>query len=367
MKEKLLKYSKLSKSLLFPLLLVLLFVILLKQMNLYHRLISLYKGFYPLFSGIIIAFLFQPIIDKLHTRLKLKLSVVIVYVGILSLFMIFIAILLPILYEQLINISRQLPNWLKMIDYYLKQVQISFFKSKDIEKYVMKDGYQVVFHSLVSWFSSFTQFIFGYICAFFISLDLEFWIHTGKKMIPNFHQFSLFYKTMSSIIYQYLFGTLLDMLFIVFTISPILYLSHFPNALFYGLLLALLNLWPYIGATIGLLLILFISIFTFDTLPFFPLLLIWLIQQIESNVIQPFIFNKTMSVRPILSFAFLFISESIFGIVGVILSPIFAAIAQIVFRSYLHSKTSNEIGKWEDIWYDFDDIMADHQVRDDCI
>ncbi|MEG0980637.1 MAG: AI-2E family transporter [Erysipelotrichaceae bacterium] len=367
MKDKLLKYSKLSKSLLFPLLFVLLFVLLLKQMNLYLRLLSLFKGFYPLFSGMIIAFLFQPIIDKLHRHLKLKVAVVFVYVGVLAFFMIFIAILLPILYEQVINITRQLPSWFKTIDYYLKQVQINFLKSKDIEAFVMKDGYHVVIHSLVTWFESFTQFIFGYICAFFISLDLEFWIHTGKKMIPNFHRFSLFYKTMSSIIYQYLFGTLLDMLFIVLTISPILYLSHFPNALFYGLLLALLNLWPYIGATIGLLLILFISIFTFDTLPFFPLLLIWLIQQVESNVIQPFIFNKTMSVRPILSFAFLFISESIFGIVGIILSPIFAAIAQIVFRSYLHSKTSDKIGKWEDIWYDFDDVMADHEALNDCI
>ena len=40
-----------------------------------------------------------------------------------------------------------------------------------------------------------------------------------------------------------------------------------------------------------------------------------------------------------------------------ILSPIFAAIIQITFRSYLHSKTSNQVGKWEDIWYDFDEVM----------
>ena len=45
-----------------------------------------------------------------------------------------------------------------------------------------------------------------------------------------------------------------------------------------------------------------------------------------------------------------------------ILSPIFAAVAQIVFRSYLHSKTSDKVGEWEDIWRDFDEVMAEETI-----
>ena len=87
--------------------------------------------------------------------------------------------------------------------------------------------------------------------------------------------------------------------------------------------------------------------------------IVWTIQQIESNFIQPMIFNRTMHVRPILTFVFIFLSEALFGVVGVILSPIFAAIAQIAFRSWLHSKTSDKIGEWEDIWQDFDEAMQE--------
>ena len=75
------------------------------------------------------------------------------------------------------------------------------------------------------------------------------------------------------------------------------------------------------------------------------------------------IFHKTMDVRPILSFAFIFISDAFFGIPGVILSPIFAAIAQIGFRSYLHAKENDTVGKWEDIWYDFDEVMQEENMK----
>ena len=75
------------------------------------------------------------------------------------------------------------------------------------------------------------------------------------------------------------------------------------------------------------------------------------------------IFNRTMNVRPILTFVFIFISEAFFGVVGVILSPIFAAIAQIAFRSYLHCKTSDKVGDWDDIWRDFDEVMREEGYR----
>ena len=66
-----------------------------------------------------------------------------------------------------------------------------------------------------------------------------------------------------------------------------------------------------------------------------------------------------MDVRPILTFAALFVGEALFGIVGVILSPILASIMQIAFRSYVHARSRDTIGQWEDIWYDFDDVMKE--------
>ena len=41
----------------------------------------------------------------------------------------------------------------------------------------------------------------------------------------------------------------------------------------------------------------------------------------------------------------------------------FAAIAQIAFRSWLHAKTSDRVGEWEDIWQDFDEAMQQEEYE----
>ncbi|MCI8540876.1 MAG: AI-2E family transporter, partial [Erysipelotrichaceae bacterium] len=84
---------------------------------------------------------------------------------------------------------------------------------------------------------------------------------------------------------------------------------------------------------------------------------------IEVNIVHRMIFHITIDVRPFLTFAALFVAEALFGSPGVLLSPILASIMQIAFRSYLHAKTRDTIGQWEDIWYDFDDVMKEEERR----
>lgn len=357
MKNTFEKFQSVSLKLLLPLLCIFIIVLILKQIHLYDVLIHLYQTLIPIFSGFIIAFLLQPIIDKLSKRYPKKIAVSIVYFGILLAGIILVIALIPIIYEQLVDFSHMLPSWLIKIEDFLMKLHIPIINLDSFKQSFVQEGYSFVFDSLLSAGNTITKYGIGYMTAFFISIDLDFWIHTFKKIIPNMDQFTTFYKTMSNIIYQYLIGTFLDLTFIAITTGIILYFANFPNALLYAILLALLNLFPYIGPTIGLAIIILVGILSYEQPPYMTFFIVWCIQQLESNIIQPVIFNKTMDVRPILTFISLFICEVLFGIPGVILSPIFAAIIQITFRSYLHSKTSNQVGKWEDIWYDFDEVM----------
>ena len=84
------------------------------------------------------------------------------------------------------------------------------------------------------------------------------------------------------------------------------------------MILALLNLFPYVGATLGLILIAAVAALHYDHYPWMMFFIVWSIQQIESNIIQPLIFNRTMNVRPLLTFVFIFISDAFFGVIGVI-------------------------------------------------
>lgn len=357
MKQIITKSISLSKKLFYPIATTLLTVFLLKQLNMFDIIINLYHTLLPIFTGFLIAFLLQPIIDRVSYRFSRKLSVMIVYIGILIGILILAGVMIPLLYQQLLDFSEILPTWLSKIEEFLLKYHIVYGDLEAMKTQFIEEGYTIAVDSLKNIMDNLTKYGIGYITAFFISIDLDFWIFTVKKIIPNVHQFTTFYKTMSNIIYQYLVGTFLDLAFIAITTGFILYFSGFPNAMFYAVILALMNLFPYIGPTIGLIIIAIVGILSYDNPPYLSFFIIWMVQQLESNLVQPLIFNKTMNVRPILTFASIFVCDALFGIPGVILSPIFAAIVQIMFRSYIHSKTSDKVGEWEDIWYDFDEVM----------
>lgn len=358
-KEFMVRWVAISKKAIAPFLAFLLLIVILKQLDLYERLVDIYTSCLPVLMGGVIAFLFQPIIDRLHKHMSTRWSVIIVYAGIFAAGCLLLLVLAPVMYNQVIDFVNVIPTWITRVEEFMQKYHIAYDNLEIMKQNYLKEGTVIVIDSLKNTVDAIAKYGIAYITAFFISIDLEFWKRTVKKLIPNTHQFSTFYLTMSNIVYQYLVGTFLDLLFIVVTVGGVLYFFDFPNAILYAVILALLNLFPYIGATIGLILIGIVGALSYPVFPFVPFVIIWCLQQIESNFIQPMIFNRTMNVRPILTFVFIFISEAFFGVIGVILSPIFAAIAQIAFRSYLHSKTSDTVGDWDDIWQDFDEAMKE--------
>lgn len=360
--EQTIKYA----NKLIPLVLFLLILILvLKQLDMYQRIVGIYKTCLPVFMGLIIAFLFQPLIDRLKHRFSTRVAVMIVYIGTFVIGCLLLLILIPVIYHQVVEFVKVVPGWINKLEALLGKYHIAYDNLDTLKQEYIQESYIIVIDSLRNTMDSCTKFGIAYITAFFISADMDFWKRTAKKIVPNVHQLSTFYLTMSNIVYQYLVGTFFDLLFIIISIGSVLYLFQFPNAILYAIILALMNLFPYIGATIGLIIIAIVGALSYSQFPFVAFAIVWTIQQIEANFIQPLIFNRTMNVRPILTFVFIFISEAFFGVIGVILSPIFAAIAQIAFRSYLHSKTSDKVGKWEDIWQDFDEAMKTESYEDE--
>lgn len=347
-----------TSLMLIPLLLtLLLFIILLKQLSLYPKLIELYHALYPLFAGLIIAFLFQPIIDRLARCMKRKTAVILVYICFLLLCFLLLMLFVPILYRQLTDFVSLLPEWGDKIQRFLNDHHMISERLADYQDSFMEEGTMIVIDSLRSFFGTTMDYAIAYITGFFISVDMEFFKHWIKKLSHEDHRLVNFYKTMSNIVFRYLIGTTVDLAFVSIVSAVVLYAADFPNALLYALILALSNLFPYIGPTVGLVFVILVGVLSYDQIPYITILLLWVIQQIESNFVQPLIFNKTMDVRPILTFAALFVAEALFGIPGILLSPIFASIIQIAFRSYLHAKTKDTVGNWEDIWYDFDEVM----------
>jgi len=108
-----------------------------------------------------------------------------------------------------------------------------------------------------------------------------------------------------------------------------------PGALPLALLFAFLDLVPLVGATVGGLLVgLVVAFVDFPTS-----LIIWgvvfiVYQQIENNLIQPYVYGRTVQVHPLVVIVAVLIGAALLGILGALLALPVAAAVQSVVRDW---------------------------------
>jgi len=108
-----------------------------------------------------------------------------------------------------------------------------------------------------------------------------------------------------------------------------------PFAVPLAVLMFFLDLVPLVGATIAGVLIAIVTAFS-D----FPAdLIVWVVfflvyQQIENNVLQPFVYRRAVSVAPLLVIVSILVGSSLLGVLGALVAIPVAAAIQIIVRDF---------------------------------
>jgi predicted PurR-regulated permease PerM len=123
--------------------------------------------------------------------------------------------------------------------------------------------------------------------------------------------------------------------FVVLTILGV------PFAVPLAVMMSFFGLIPLVGATIGGVLILIVTLFTdFPTATIIYGIFLILYQQVENNVLQPFIFKRTVNVPPLAVIVAILAGSSVLGIVGALVAIPIAAALQIVLKEYYAGQTT---------------------------
>jgi predicted PurR-regulated permease PerM len=108
-----------------------------------------------------------------------------------------------------------------------------------------------------------------------------------------------------------------------------------PFAVPLAVLMSFFGLIPLVGATIGGVIILIVTLFTdFPTATIVYGVFLILYQQFENNVLQPVIFRRTVNVPPLAVIVAILAGSSLLGVVGALVAIPIAAALQIVLREY---------------------------------
>jgi predicted PurR-regulated permease PerM len=134
---------------------------------------------------------------------------------------------------------------------------------------------------------------------------------------------------------NYLFTVSLINLGLGLVVSGGLYFMGVPNAVMWGMFVAVLNFIPYFGPVAGIIVLAAVGLLTFDTLWQAALPPAWylLLHTLEANLVTPALLGRRFTLNPVVIFVSLIFWTWLWGVPGALLSvPILVSVKVVCDR-----------------------------------
>ena len=307
----------------------------------------------PLFIGIVIAWLFDPLVTKLQKKgVNRVLGTIFVYVLLILFIYLLCLLMIPSISSQLEDLGKTIPNFIN----YLKDNLDAFFNNfndvgdfnfNDV-KIAIYDGINDLSNSLsvdlpnkiVGFASSFISgsinFLFGLFIGLYMLFDFDGVKKFIKYLIPKKHKEDVtkLLGQLNRNLKSYVHGTLLIMC-ILFVIQSIgLYLAGLKAPMVFALFCAITDLIPFIGPYIGGIPAVLVGFSMSPTTGIFCLIAVVVCQSIENYFLQPIVMGKTMKLHPVTIIIGLLVFNHFFGVLGMVLATPTIAICKTIFNFF---------------------------------
>ncbi|WP_129714967.1 AI-2E family transporter [Pedobacter sp. SYP-B3415] len=226
-----------------------------------------------------------------------------------------------------------LSNWIENLTHYSTTEQRKFLDEKSNDLLNMAGG--LAGGAATSLSSTFVFIgllpIYIYLMLFYKDILLRF-IFMWFKPEQHDRVKEAIYET-ESIIKSYLVGLLIQVTYMTVLLGGILLIVGIKHALLIGVLFALLNLIPYVGALIGNVIGVLITLASSQELwPVITVLaVIAFVQFLDNNILMPRIVGSKVKINALFAILGVFIGGSVAGISGMFLALPIIAVLKIIF------------------------------------
>ncbi len=327
-------------------------IIIFKETQVFYFIKTIFKVVFPLFIGLLIAWLFDPFVKWLEGKgVKRIFGAAITYFIIFIVLYLVLSSLIPLLIEQVKEIIRMSPyifdkmrGWAS--DFF---AQVETNSSLDVSKLKgeifssINDFASKLTTTMPSNFLGFISRMFSFLGTFILGLIIGFFLivnfDSSSKLIylvPKRYR-----ETTSSIMDEvngslrnYVKGAVIDSLLIFILSSFGLWICGLKAPLLFGLFCGLTNIIPYAGPYIGGVPAVVVGFTQSPMTGVFSLIVIAVIQFLEGNFLQPLIMAKTTKLHPVTILLGLLVFGHFFGIIGMLISTPLIATFKTIFKYY---------------------------------
>lgn len=300
----------------------------------------------PIFIGILVAWLFDPLVRKLQNKkIPRVLGCIISYIILLGVLFFICYLFIPSLIGQIKDFVKAAPTIFddlttfatsfisrfdsnnlvntKELKKQITEVLSNYGTSlvSDLPKYLLSVGKSLI--------SSGVNFALGLMIGFYLLFDFDKFNENIREFLPkswrsNYSELS---NRINTSLRSYVQGVLLVMLLVFITQSIGLTLAGMEAPMLFALFCAVTDVIPYFGPYIGAIPAVIVGFTISPITGICVIISIVVVQLLENNFYQPLIMGHTMKLHPVTIMLGLLIFQHFFGIIGmVIATPVIACL-----------------------------------------
>jgi predicted PurR-regulated permease PerM len=325
---------------------------------------SMMSVFQPFIIGTVIAYLFNPLINKMEKRMNRAIAVAIV----LFIFFGFITLVFVLVIPEIIKslklvlnpeVFRRIQIWV-MDDVYpfLSNFGLTDYGVKEFVDINLLQKLQKVLNDILGGLLDFGIFIAGFIerlayffvlpfYIFYLLVDWNKMIKFFKEVIPERkRQLYVFHiNRIDDTFNEYLRAMIIISILNGIDVSIILTIFGVQFALIIGIVSGILTLIPNFGLIVSLAINIIICLLGAD--PVYSIIVVVATlcghSMFEMGILQPKLLGKRINVHPALLIMSIFVFASLFGFIGFIIGAPLTAILVTVFNEWKDNRNENEV------------------------
>ena len=301
--------------------------------------------FAPILVSVFLYFLFAPLIDFLERKkVPRSIGVLILYLVLILVAVISIINVFPTLTKQFKDLVNNMPmivnqatNKFGLLEQWLGNQ--NYVEIKDLEQKV--SDYAVVFiggvtggiGALFNILSNVTLIILTVpFILFYMFKDGHKFPKAMSRFLPESLRSEAIHiaKETSETLASYIQGQTIVCIFVGIGTFIGYSIIGLPNALILALVSAITNIIPYFGPFIGGAPAVIVAALISPKLALFVVLIILIVQQVDSNLISPYIMGKKLNIHPLTIILLLLFAGNFAGVMGMILAVPTYAICKVV-------------------------------------
>ena len=314
---------------------------------------------FPIFAGILLAAVLNPVLVFFEKTIEINnryISVIMTYLFVFLMISIVVKTIAPNIINSITQLSRDIPKL-----YRKANSLFSFFSDELIVKMYLAEIAQklsslltaIINNALtkvIDIFMAFANTLLSIIISVYILIDkenIENWfkelsgLFIGKKTANDIIRIShILYRNVSSYISGKATASLIIALLIYIGSK---YVIKCPYPVIDGMVIGITNMIPYFGTFIGSIPIVLINVLYAPQKGFLLFILILILQQVESLIIDPKILSSQLSIKPLLVIISIIIGGGLFGPLGLFFAVPVAALIKSIVDVYMLKKLNKNV------------------------